>query len=78
MKSRILYMVFAIYAVIFFGGNAVRSLADGHIVIGCLLLAGALGGVVFACHIKDEADREETERRKDTERQLRGMNSRHE
>lgn len=74
MKSKVLYMAFAIYAVLFFGGNAVRSFFGGQIFIGCALMVGSLAGVVMACHVKDEADREKAERRRETERQLRRMN----
>lgn len=64
MKSWILYYIFAVYAVLFFAGNAVRAFMDAHYVIGGVLLLGALLGVGMACYVNEE-HKEECRRKHD-------------
>lgn len=65
MKSKILYMVFAIYAVMFFAANAVRCWVNGQWFVGGLFMFGAFIGVGMGCYIKDEADHEKRKKHED-------------
>lgn len=64
MKSKIMYMVFAIYAVLFFGFNAVRCCVNDQWFIGCIFLFGTMIGIYMACYMKEEYDRAKEEKRK--------------
>lgn len=57
-----MYMVFAIYAVMFFGGNAVRCAVGGQWFVGGMFLLGAFVGVGMACYMKEEYDREKAKK----------------